>query len=240
SRNVDANPRYTPYTVKNVHTACPVDKNVLKTLTVEKKRLPRDGPKAAGEAKQAGSASVAKLTAKGGSTTTKSGRGDRKGRSTNTKSGRDGKKGGRGGKKGGRSGKKDEPDGAEPKPLKTLFQKGFKTVTLTLGCFTGCLQRATRLNQNDARKVADRLETAVNILSRTRIFVFKAVELKLLRCVQSEDQETSSEDQEMSSEDQETSSEDQEMTSEDELDLLDFILDKVHGTNLTRNLVARC
>ncbi|KAG0283858.1 hypothetical protein BGZ98_006153, partial [Dissophora globulifera] len=87
--------------------------------------------------------------------------------------------------------------------------------------------------------------TAVNILSRTRIFVFKAVELKLLRCVQSEDQETSSEgqetsseDQEMSSEDQEASSEDREMSSDDELDLLDFILDKVHGTNLIRNLIA--
>ncbi|KAI8361142.1 hypothetical protein B0O80DRAFT_150963 [Mortierella sp. GBAus27b] len=73
----------------------------------------------------------------------------------------------------------------EPKALKKLYDTTFKTVTLTFGCFTGTLRRATSMSKDEARVVADHLDKAVHTLSKTRILVFKALELFVLREVTS-------------------------------------------------------
>jgi len=70
-------------------------------------------------------------------------------------------------------GKDTEGDGASP--LKTLYEKTFQTTTLTLGCLTGCLRRATELGEN-AKDVAGCLETAADVLTTTRMITYWCLE----------------------------------------------------------------
>ncbi|KAF9342436.1 hypothetical protein BGX34_008164, partial [Mortierella sp. NVP85] len=69
-------------------------------------------------------------------------------------------------------GKDTEGDGASP--LKTLYEKTFQT-TLTLGCLTGCMRRATQLGDN-TKDVAGCLETAADVLTTTRIITYWCLE----------------------------------------------------------------
>ncbi|KAF9947431.1 hypothetical protein BGZ65_008814, partial [Modicella reniformis] len=55
-----------------------------------------------------------------------------------------------------------------------------KTVSLTLGSLAGCIKRATDLNEDEANLVAGRLDTAVSILAKTRMTVYKCIELLLI------------------------------------------------------------
>jgi len=68
------------------------------------------------------------------------------------------------------------PTPGESKQVKNLVTKTFKTVSLTLGCLTGTLRRATSMNQHEARAIADRINIAVHVLSKARILVFKGIE----------------------------------------------------------------
>ncbi|KAF9344550.1 hypothetical protein BGX34_005554, partial [Mortierella sp. NVP85] len=68
------------------------------------------------------------------------------------------------------------PTRGESKQVKDLVAKTFKTVSLTLGCLTGTLRRATSMNQHEARAIADRINIAVHVLSKARILVFKGIE----------------------------------------------------------------
>ncbi|KAI8354697.1 hypothetical protein B0O80DRAFT_528719 [Mortierella sp. GBAus27b] len=65
-------------------------------------------------------------------------------------------------------GKRTEGDGAGP--LKTLYKKAFARVTLTLGSTSGCLKRATNLSPDDAKQVADRIESAADIINNARFW----------------------------------------------------------------------
>ncbi|KAI8350266.1 hypothetical protein B0O80DRAFT_134092 [Mortierella sp. GBAus27b] len=101
-------------------------------------------------------------------------------------------------------GKRTEGDGAAP--LKTLYKKTFATVTLTLGSIAGCLKRATDLSADDANQVASQIETAADILTNTRIWVYKCIELFLISRLQR-----------------------MAMDLEQEPDHLDLILDRKHS-----------
>jgi hypothetical protein len=95
--------------------------------------------------------------------------------------------------------------------LKSLHQKTFQTSTMTLGSITGCLRRATNLTADEAGIIRDRLEAAADILNKTRIMVFKGLELFILNEVRSVPQRS---------------------------EPLDVLLDKKHGYTIVRNLVA--
>ncbi|KAF9959610.1 hypothetical protein BGZ65_000239 [Modicella reniformis] len=105
--------------------------------------------------------------------------------------------------------------------IPNVFGKAFKTSTLTLGCLTETLKRATTMNQEKARIVADRLDEVVHVLSKTRIFVFRGI-------VSTSRKDRSRKGQVMKS--SAIASQDSEIeVIEDPLDLL---LDKKHGETL--------
>jgi hypothetical protein len=106
--------------------------------------------------------------------------------------------------------------------LKTLYQKTFQTATLTLGSLGGCLRRATDMTEEEAKLVAGRLESAVDILARTKMLVYKCLELFLISHLHDEAS--------MDLDPSENGSKD--------ADPLDIILDRKHGATVVRNLVA--
>jgi hypothetical protein len=107
----------------------------------------------------------------------------------------------------------------DTKVIKDLFQKVFKTVTLTMGSTTACLLRATSLNREQATQITRRLEDAVHVASRARIVVLKAIEHYLYIKVTESPVEESH-------------------PVSVEFDPLDLILDKTHGTTIVRNLLS--
>lgn len=111
-------------------------------------------------------------------------------------------------------GRKAQGDG--PAALKKLFQKAFQTVTLTLGSLKACLQRATDMTDGEAKLVAGRLETAVDLLTKTRSLVYKCLELFLISHLTSMDPENVAQEE----------------------SLLDLVLHRTHGFTVIRNLVA--
>ncbi|KAK3814455.1 MAG: hypothetical protein J3Q66DRAFT_37783 [Benniella sp.] len=150
-------------------------------------------------------------------------------------------------------GKDTEGDGASP--LKTLYEKTFQTTTLTLGCLTGCMRRATELGEN-AKDVADCLETAADVLTTTRTITYWCLEhlvvgnlLKEAERVQQAQHELSLDPQteasehpqaEANSEQQAQNGSTQKAASADQQpgSPLDLLLDRQHGETVIRNLIA--
>ncbi|KAG0231045.1 hypothetical protein BGX31_005657 [Mortierella sp. GBA43] len=125
----------------------------------------------------------------------------------------------------------------EPKALKKLYDTTFKTVTLTFGCFTGTLRRATSMSKDEARVVADHLDKAVHTLSKTRILVFKALELFVLREVTSRKPSDIEQSDVVPSSSGSTTTNDLSPTNSP-MDPLDLFLNKQHGQTLIRNLIS--
>ncbi|KAF9946062.1 hypothetical protein BGZ65_010112, partial [Modicella reniformis] len=160
SPNLDKNPRYSAHVVKDVTKACSVDEAVFSKLTesIPRARKPKKEPEKEPDKEAENKPPEKKLK--------KPRKGTKKG-STNRR-------------------KKDpqtEPEEekkrvvSDAKVLKKLFGRSFKTVTLTLGCLTGTLRRATSMEWDEARQVADRVNKAGHILSKARILVYKGLEL---------------------------------------------------------------
>lgn len=145
--------------------------------------------------------------------------------------------------------KSTEGDGASP--LKVLYEKTFQTTTLTLGCLTGCLRRATDLGDN-AKDVAGCLETAADVLTTTRITTYQCIEYLVasnLLAVQAPvhqdnplgPQIEASADQQAHSLQIEPSSQDESTETEvivDQQQPLDLLLDRQHGETIVRNVIA--
>lgn len=144
-----------------------------------------------------------------------------------------------------------KPTLGEPKQIKKLFVRTFKTVSLTLGCLTGTLRRATSMDRHEAREIADRINDAAHILSRARILVFKGIELFTYRqldhhtypmnnvqpsLIDSQEFESSSSvDTSVPNPASGTSTSESD-SSTSPMDPLDLLLDKKHGKTLIRNL----
>ncbi|KAG0001874.1 hypothetical protein BGZ65_003114 [Modicella reniformis] len=88
------------------------------------------------------------------------------------------------------------------KSLKSLYAKSFKTVTMKLGSIAG-----------QAKAIESRINTAIHLLSQTRMMVLRALEYFVMREVHRSD----------------------EVCGDDPLDL---ILDKAHGFTVVRNLIT--
>lgn len=125
----------------------------------------------------------------------------------------------------------------ESKALKKLFDTTFKTVTLTLGCFTGTLRRATSMSKSEARVVADHMDKAVHTLSKTRVLVFKALELFVLREVSSRTPLDIEQSNVVPSSSGSTATNDLPPSS-NSMDPLDLFLNRQHGQTLIRNLIS--
>ncbi|KAK3829157.1 MAG: hypothetical protein J3Q66DRAFT_364198 [Benniella sp.] len=150
-------------------------------------------------------------------------------------------------------GKDTEGDGASP--LKTLYEKAFQTTTLTLGCLTGCMRRATELGDS-AKDVAGCLETAADVLTTTRTITYWCLEhlvvgnlLKEAERVQEAQHELSLDPQteasehpqaEANPEQQAQNGSTQTVASADQQpgSPLDLLLDRQHGETVVRNLIA--
>lgn len=72
-------------------------------------------------------------------------------------------------------------DKAGPAALKKSFRGAFATVTLTTGSIKGCLKRATDLPTASVDLVAQRLDMAVSIVNTAKHFVYKMLEMQVLR-----------------------------------------------------------
>jgi hypothetical protein len=80
--------------------------------------------------------------------------------------------------------KKKRPKGGKPsrnisdsKRLKNLYSKAFRRTTMTVGCWTGCLNRATSFDGEQAKAIAHRIDLSVHLLNRTRSYMYKALML---------------------------------------------------------------
>ncbi|KAF9962823.1 hypothetical protein BGZ65_007773 [Modicella reniformis] len=184
SRNADKNPRYNPYTIRDVSGASLVKDDICKDLTVSVQRP-----------KRASTSETRTEPKKVPRRTTSSSNSSNNSSSDN---------------------KREKSDA---KVQKNLFDKTFKTVTMTMGSLTCCIRRATSLDKEHAEQVSKHLDKAVHTSSRARIMVFKALEnyiyLKVARDPVGENSSVST-----------------------ALDPLDLILDPTHGTTIVRNLIA--
>ncbi|KAI8358157.1 hypothetical protein B0O80DRAFT_275249 [Mortierella sp. GBAus27b] len=108
----------------------------------------------------------------------------------------------------------------------------------------GTIRRATSMSQDEARAVAERINSAVHTMSMARIMVFKGIELLVYKHLSDK---SHSSNMAMDLDEQESTSKDPpiisiEDTSMKESDLpmnpLDLLLDRKHGRTLVRNLSA--
>ncbi|KAF9973521.1 hypothetical protein BGZ65_009213, partial [Modicella reniformis] len=241
SPNFDKPPRYTAHVVEDITKACPVDKGIIKTLSVSEPR--RQKPKESQGQKepenvQQGEPQEPKdpgIDPENHPKEDLKKESKKKGPKKETKKKEVKKK----------ENKKETakpttgPAKGECKALKDLFAEAFKRVTLTLGCLTGALRRATSLNQNEALQVAEQINKAVHILSTARILVFKGIEIFVYRHA-SKDQAANVADLDMDPSKSSTAMEidDSSCGSGSGMDPLDLLLDKKHGRTLLRNLGA--
>jgi hypothetical protein len=98
---------------------------------------------------------------------------------------------------------------------KDMFQRSFKTVTLTLGAISGCIRRATTLTSEETAAVERRINDAVHIMSLTRSIVFHGIELYVYKSLTTTVPRRT-----------------------DELDPLDLLVHKDHGASFVRNLIS--
>ncbi|KAF8945772.1 hypothetical protein BGZ47_001972 [Haplosporangium gracile] len=73
------------------------------------------------------------------------------------------------------------PDKTGHAALKKSFESVFATVTLTTGSVKGCLERATDLSTANVVLVAQRLDMAMSIVNTVKHFVYKMLEMRILR-----------------------------------------------------------
>ncbi|KAG0007050.1 hypothetical protein BGZ65_010676 [Modicella reniformis] len=156
SRNGDANPRYTPHTITDISKARPVKNEDLGKLSVSVPRPKTSRTRA--EPEMSTSTSISSINSSSSS--------NNNGKSRSVSSSNSNQRGRSGGKK----------EESDPKAVKDLFDKTFKTVTMTMGSLYSCIRRATSLDNNQADTIAKRLNDAVHVLSQTRIIAFKAIE----------------------------------------------------------------
>ena len=74
--------------------------------------------------------------------------------------------------------KMDKPGHAA---LKKSFRGAFATIVLTTGTIKGCLKRATDLSTANVDLIAQRLDMAVSIVNTAKHFVYKMLEMQILR-----------------------------------------------------------
>ncbi|OAQ21974.1 hypothetical protein K457DRAFT_26554, partial [Linnemannia elongata AG-77] len=74
--------------------------------------------------------------------------------------------------------KKEKPG---PAALKKSFRGAFATIVLTTGTIKGCLKRATDLSTANVDLIAQRLDMVVSIVNTAKHFVYKMLEMQILR-----------------------------------------------------------
>jgi hypothetical protein len=79
-----------------------------------------------------------------------------------------------------------EKEGA--KGLKSLYSKAFQATTLTVGCWRGCLRRASGLTKEQVKAVSNRINEGVHILNKTRSYLYKTLELYINTTVEIDDE----------------------------------------------------
>ncbi|KAK3825871.1 MAG: hypothetical protein J3Q66DRAFT_365588 [Benniella sp.] len=184
SKNADDSPRYTPYTIKDVSNASPVEDSALGEMTVS---VPKPKKKVTIEAVPEPEATtlsdnrISEYCDEGEcSTSANNSKGkDLKGKQ-GTNKGKDPEKGKAGkGKEG--KGKGVARKRCDAKDLKDDFSKIFKTATMTAGSLSGCIRRATSLDDQQVRSITKCVDNAVHALSQARIIAYWAIEHYLYR-----------------------------------------------------------
>ncbi|KAI8363131.1 hypothetical protein B0O80DRAFT_420925 [Mortierella sp. GBAus27b] len=232
SPNLDKNPRYTAHVVKDVTSACPVAQGTLGklTLSVPRPRKPKKEQEMQPENACQESAKKEQEIEPGKPCQDSAKKKQQKGLADMRK---------KGPSAGPKEGKKREI--GDCKILKNLFDTTFKTVTLTLGCFTGTLRRATSMTQDEAQVVASHMDKAAHTLSKARILVFKGLEYFVYRQVTSKTPSTNivqSNVVNMQSSSESITINHPPSSSSPSMDPLDLFLNKQHGQTLIRNLIS--
>jgi len=184
SKNADDNPRYTPYTIKNVSNSSPVEGSALNEMTVSVPKPKRKVTIETVPEPETTALSDNRISEYCDEGECSTGGNNRKGKDLK-------------GKKGTNKGKDMEKDEAgkgkegkgkgvarkrcDAKDLKEDFSKVFKTVTMTAGSLSGCIRRATSLDDQQARSITKCVDNAVHALSQARIIAYWAIENYMYR-----------------------------------------------------------
>jgi hypothetical protein len=230
SPNLDKNPRFTAHIVKDVTKASPVDEGEIGKMTIVEPR------------KKPGGATTKMANAEpneGINGPEDSSEEPKQPKKQQPKSQQPKKQQPVGTNK--EDGKAITRNKGEAKILKDLYAKAFKQVTLTMGCLTGTMRRATSMDQDEVRIVADRINSAVHVMSMARMLIFKGVELFIYRQLADKPQPSDIMDvdaPEPSSTKVQPIHDMSKVEPESSMNPLDLLLDKKHGRTLVRNLGA--